>query len=742
MNGDNAHIDYHKFIQGKIVQPSAGGFEINKSDLNIELKDFQKAITQWCLKQGKSAIFSGTGTGKTIMQLEWANKVCQRTGGDVLILAPLAVSLQTVAEGNKFGITVTPARDMSQIKTGINITNYEMLDKFVASQFIGVVLDESSILKSYMGKTRNFIIDFFKDTPYKLACTATPAPNDYTEIGNHSEFMDILSRQEMLAKFFINDTGSASQDWRIKGHAVKHFWEWVSSWAVCMEMPSDIGFDNDGFILPPLNIHEVVVRADITDFDNGKLFKTDRPSAISLHGEMRETSQNRARKAAEMVKNSDDIWLIWCNTNYEADDLKRLLPEAKEVRGSDSIEKKELLSFEFAQGKIRTLISKPSIFGFGMNFQVCHKQIFVGLSYSFEKQYQAIRRCWRYGQTEPVDVYMVMAETETGIYRSVQNKGIKHKEMVNEMMGEIRQISTLGRDTVNMEYEKKVKTGGNWKLIVGDCVEETRQLPADLVDFSIFSPPFAQLFVYSNSIRDMGNCSSDDEFFAHFNYLIPELLRITKPGRLCAVHCSVLPLFKHQVGYIGLKDFRGDIIKSFVTAGWIYHSEVCIWKDPVVEMQRTKALGLLHKQIKKDSSRCRQGIPDYVCVFMKPGENEFPVTHTPHNFSVDKWQQWASPVWFDIRQGNTLNKLVAREDKDEKHICPLQLEVIERCIELWTNPDDLVFSPFAGIGSEGYEAVRLGRRFLGIELKEKYAQIAETNLLSVEKSNSHGTLFG
>lgn len=733
--------DYQEFLAKKIIKPSSGGFDVD--NVNPMLFDWQAEIVKWACKKGKSAIFAGCGLGKTPMQLEWANLVCEHTGGNVLILAPLAVSLQTVHEGEKFGIKVNLAKNNEQVRPGINITNYEMLDKFDVSQFSGVVLDESSILKSFTGKTRKTITDTFSSFDYKLACTATPAPNDYVELGNHSEFLDVLSNQEMLAKFFINNTSvraDGQEGWRLKRHGVKAFWEWVLSWAVCLEMPSDIGYPDNGFVLPPLHMHEVIVKADVADFANGKLFKSERISATDMHREMRETSKDRAQAVADMVNTSPDTWIIWCNTNYEADDLKRRIPEAKEIRGSDSIDKKESLLFGFSQGDFRVLLTKPSIAGFGLNWQHCHKMAFVGLSYSFEQQYQAIRRCWRFGQEKPVDVYMVMAETEIGIYRAVQAKSERHAQMVNEMMGEVRQISHT-RGDLKMVSESKTHKAENWEIINGDCVTESRKIPENHIDFSIFSPPFAQLFVYSNHLQDMGNCSGDDEFFQHFNFLIPELLRITKPGRLCAVHCSVLPLFKHQTGYIGLKDFRGDIIQSFLKHGWIYHSEVCIWKDPVVEMQRTKALGLLHKQIKKDSSMCRQGIPDYVCVFRKPGENQFPITHTPQDFSVDKWQRWASPVWFDINQTNTLNKLVAKEEKDEKHICPLQLEVIERCIELWTNPGELVFSPFAGIGSEGYESIRLGRKFLGIELKEKYVEIAVKNLQTVERQRSQNTLF-
>lgn len=272
----------------------------------------------------------------------------------------------------------------------------------------------------------------------------------------------------------------------------------------------------------------------------------------------------------------------------------------------------------------------------------------------------------------------------------------------------------------------------------GDSCEVIKGMDDNSVHYSIFSPPFASLYVYSNSERDMGNSKTHDEFYTHFRFLVGEMLRITKPGRLLSFHCMNLPTSKQNDGFIGIRDFRGELIRIFLEAGWIYHSEVCIWKDPVTAMQRTKALGLLHKQIKKDSCMSRQGIPDFLVTMRKPGDNPERVTHTNESFPVAKWQQYASPVWMDINPSKTLQRTSAREEKDERHICPLQLEVIERAVDLWTNPEDIVFSPFAGIGSEGYVATQMGRRFIGVELKESYYKQACANLAAVVKQD---TLF-
>jgi DNA modification methylase len=288
-----------------------------------------------------------------------------------------------------------------------------------------------------------------------------------------------------------------------------------------------------------------------------------------------------------------------------------------------------------------------------------------------------------------------------------------------------------------MKTELKTKVlneahGKNWSVYNADCVSFAEGLPDDSVDLSIYSPPFANLYIYGDSVADMGNCEDDAQFFDQYRFLIAENFRITKPGRISCVHCMDLPTSKTMHGYIGRRDFSGEIIRAHIEEGWIYHCRVTVWKDPVVEMQRTKALGLLHKQIKKDSCRSRMGNPDYLLVFYKPGDNPEPVTHTAEEFPVDQWQQWASPVWMDINQTNVLNKTSARDEKDEKHICPLQLDFIKRCLVLWSNTGDVVFSPFAGIGSEGYVAVQHDRKFIGTELKPSYFAQAEANLKAAE----------
>jgi DNA modification methylase len=365
-----------------------------------------------------------------------------------------------------------------------------------------------------------------------------------------------------------------------------------------------------------------------------------------------------------------------------------------------------------------------------MNWQHCARMAFVGLDDSFEKFYQAVRRCYRFGQKRTVQVHLFTAENEGQILLNLKRKEEQHHEMSANMIEHMKDIMNnelSGQQNIVDEYREDTHQGEGFTVHLGDCVKWTRRMADNSIDYSVFSPPFADLFVYSNSDHDMGNCRDDAEFVAQLRFLISELFRIIKPGRNVSFHCMNLPTTKMRQGFIGLRDFRGDLIRAFQDAGFIYHSEVCIWKDPVVAMQRTKALGLLHKTIRENASMSRMGLPDYVVTMRKPGDAEQRVTHGD-DLPVLMWQKYASPIWSDIDQGRTLNKLPARDENDEKHMCPLQLDVIERCIHLWSNRGDLVFSPFTGIGSEGYCAVKMGRRFVGTELKPQYWELAVQNI--------------
>lgn len=737
MNDQN----YSSFLKNKVLIDEPSGFIEN--DLPKELFDFQKAIVKWSLKRGRSAIFADTGMGKTAMQLAWANSVHRYTGNRVLIVAPLCVAYQTCEEANKFDVRKPIfLREMDYNQTGIFVTNYEMLDKFSDAIkegfFNGIVLDESSILKHQDSKNRNKIIKFSKHIPYRLSCTATPSPNDHMELASQSEFLGIMDAVEMLAMFFTYDSGQTSK-WRLKGHAQDRFWEWMASWSVYIKKPSDIGFKDDNYKLPELNIEfiEVASGLNIEDYKDKK--------GLGLKGRnkaRKDTMEIRCQKAAEIANSIDGHVALWCHLNDESKRLKEIVSECDEVKGSDPIKKKEERLINFTNGELKRIVTKPKIAGFGMNWQHCNNTIFVGLNDSYEQLYQAIRRFYRFGQKNKVNAYIITSDLEGDVVKNIKEKEMKTQEMQTKIVKymkdfQTREVMSLSKESG--EYKRDCYKSDNFEMHLSDCVDLASELKDESIDYSIFSPPFASLYTYSNSQRDMGNSKTYDEFWEHFKYLTKELFRALRNGRNISIHCMNLTTTKGRDGFIGMKDFRGDIIRLFQKCGFIYHSEVCVWKNPVVAMQRTKALGLLWKQIKKDSSMSRQGIPDYVLTFRKPGENKKPITHEPEDFTVDEWQQLASPCWTDIRQSDTLNGRMARDKQDERHIAPLQLSLIERCLRLWSLPGDNVFSPFAGIGSEGFVSLKMGRKFIGSELKKSYYENAIRYLNEGEKSFGHCT---
>lgn len=725
-------MTYKEFLAKKIKSIDESGFDIQDEMLNNNLFPFQRYIVKTALKKGRYAIFADCGLGKTLMQLEWANQVNKNTNKPVLILAPLAVSGQTISEGDKFGIDISKAKESNN--QGIVITNYEQIDNIDCTEFAGVVLDESSILKNFEGETKKKIIDSFYHTKYKLACTATPSPNDPMELGNHAEFLNIMSRNEMLAMYFVHDGGETSK-WRLKGHAVKTFYSFVSSWAIMLSNPSNIGFPMDGYELPSLNIQEKQIKTDRRD--NGQLFNDTAISAIDFNNELRLTKLERMDEVVSLVNNSKENFIIWIKQNEEGELLRKLIPDAIEVKGSDSPEYKEKMLLGFAKNEFRVLITKTKIAQFGLNYQNCRNQVFASLDFSFEGLYQAIRRSYRFGQKNEVNIYLITTDTMQNVIQSIKYKQSQFEQMQKEMESSMNSNKEIFK---NADISYNELQNDYFTIRNGDSIQLIQNIETESIGFSVFSPPFAELYTYSSHIEDLGNSKDYKEFFEQFGFLASELFRVIKQGRNIAVHCMDLPIQKGKEGYIGLRDFSGMIIQLFEQVGFIYHSRVTIWKDPVVEMQRTKALGLLHKQVKKDSTMSRVGIPDYVLIFRKDGSRDMPVTNT--DLSVDMWQKYASPVWMDINYSNTLQGYRnAREDEDEKHICPLQLDTIERLIHLYTNKGDTVFTPFMGIGSEVYQAVKMDRYGIGFELKESYFNLAQKNLQELVKSKGQEAIF-
>lgn len=443
-------MSYDAFIARKRIAAPSVGFHVELSDIHPMLFPFQRTVVQWALHRGRAALFEDCGLGKGFQQIEWARHVAEHTRMPVLIFAPLAVAQQMVREGAKLGITVRLVRDQSEIGDGINVTNYDRLHHFTdPTMYGGIVLDESSLLKGLDGTYRKQLTEFAKSIPFRLCCTATPAPNDIFEISNHAEFLDVMTGKEVIALFFTQD-GNTTHSFRLKGHAKDAFWAWMASWCVAMRRPSDLGFSDDGFVLPPLtNIQHVV---DSENYQSHTLFAVEALTLEDRRKARQASIDDRVAKCAELVNASTEQWIVWCDLNAESAALAKAIPDAVEVTGSDSTAHKEQAILDFISGKARVLVSKSLIFGFGLNLQNCARVAFVGLSDSWEQIYQATRRCWRFGQTRPVEVHIITAEAEGAVVKNIERKERQAAEMMAEIVRHMAglQLDQAGRQ--EMEY--------------------------------------------------------------------------------------------------------------------------------------------------------------------------------------------------------------------------------------------------------------------------------------------------
>lgn len=743
--------DYQIFLESKKALVPSLGKRIDKHEIHSMLFPFQRDVTRWAVGKGRAAVFLDTGLGKTFVQLEWARLLGERT----LLVAPLSVARQTTREGKKIGLDVRYVRKQADIDDShlLWITNYEMIEAFDFSRFGAVVLDESSILKSLSGKTRRKLIELCQDVPYRLCCTATPAPNDFIEIGNHAEFLGICSQAEMLAMFFINankehtyfvnnkayrrkGTNKGGTEWRIKHHAEGAFFQWLASWAISMTKPSDLGYKDDGFILPPLNIRAHFVKTAYTPEDS--LFFVGLRGIGDRSKVRRSTIETRVAKVREICNTDDGQWVIWCGLNEESKALAAAIDGAVEVKGNNSPDEKAQSFEDFQDGKFPVIVTKGKIGGFGLNLQNASNMIFCGMNDSWEMWYQCIRREWRYGQTQPVNVHVVLSNLEAGIYRNVMRKDKMATRLREGLIAQSRKYEEgeiQMTDTQRSDYAERTIKGEGWTAMLGDSCERIQELADNSIGLSVYSPPFADLYTYTDSERDLGNSRDSGEFFDHYAFIIREILRVTKPGRLTCVHTSDIPAMAQRDGYIGIKDFPGDVIRAYEKERWTFIGRAFVQKNPQAQAIRTKSKALLFVQMRKDSSDSRPALVDQVLLFKKSGDNAVPVCPVENGeMDNETWIEWAHGIWLGIQETDTLQYSKARDTDDEKHICPLQLGTIERCIKLYSNPGETVLSPFMGIGSEVYMARKLGRRAIGIELKPSYFDIAVQNLRATDSA--------
>jgi DNA modification methylase len=900
-------LEYLDFLATKQHKIGDCGKIINRNLIHSKLFEWQKDIVQWATKKGLCAIFLDTGLGKTFLQLEWARLM----GENTLIVAPLSVARQTVREAHKIDLEVKYVRSQSEI-IGDNklwITNYEMIDSFDYSKFGAVVLDESSILKSIGGHIRQRITELCSGIKYKLCCTATPAPNDYIELGNHTEFLGICKMSEMLATFFINankehtieiegkmyrkkGSNKNGTEWRLKHHAEQTFFQWLSSWAITMTTPSDLGYDDNGFILPELKVNPVFISSDYKPTDQlfftelhgigdrvkvrkstiqGKLeilkdivnnqskaynnsyeqkrilqnvesekqgtsqsiqVKNERPSKRKAKrnicdrrstekyseetstGLVQESSIEKESAEAKSLSNinngvsgfveetkqpvcdmRNDIgqtqhipvsrplsqigesqrvimpklqpsigenegltgiikeggsipreqWIVWCGLDEESRLATMAIPGAIEIKGSDSIDYKTKMIEDFQDGKYQVMVVKTKIAGYGLNLQNSHNQVFFGLNDSWESFYQAIRRQWRYGQKEPVNVYLILHDVETEVYQNVMRKDAMARRLKASLIEQIKDFEKgeLGLNAqISSEYNTQTVKGNNFTAMMGDSCERLKEITENSIDLSVYSPPFASLFTYSATERDLGNSRDSSEFFNHYQFIIKEILRVTKPGRLTCVHTSDIPAMAQRDGYIGIKDFPGDVIRAYEKEGWVFVGRAFVPKNPQAQAIRTHSSALLFVSLRRDSSDSRPALIDQILIFKKDGENAVPILPVK-NGEIDNetWIKWANGVWDGIRETDTLQFANARAADDEKHVAPLQLATIERCIKLYSNPKETILTPFLGIGSEAYVALKFGRKAIGIELKPEYFKVAVENLKFAESMANVKDMF-
>ncbi len=734
------------------------------------LFDYQQWIVKQALARQRFAVFADCGLGKTPIQLEWARQVRARTNGRVLIVAPLQVVAQTIEEARRFYGDELALVDLSDSRErtlewcasgdGVGITNYEKIDGLeLPLNVAGVVLDESSVLKSSMGVRRTSLIAAFRGIGYKLCCSATPAPNDRVEYGEHAYFLDVVrSTREFLARFFVNRDG----EWQLKHHGVEAFYRHLASWSVFMRDPAAFHFVDNRRALPPMRVeyphvgstaeqmaaareHEAGAQPSLFGATPGGITSRTKMMQIA-HGfvlgeTMRRFPTLKPDAIAELVNvtHADEPVIIWVTFDEEGEQLARMIPDAQVIAGKTAKPKRNEIIEAFRRGESpRVLIAKPSMLGFGLNFQACRVQVFSTLTDSFERFYQATRRSYRYGQEKEVLIYVPVTAFDQAM---IQNVMSKERVWIDDATRQeaayaaiLRPRDTSERRIMVSEPQSELDraTGENWTMIHADSIAHMPTMADESMDLAVFSPPFANLFTYSSDLADMGNVRQDGEYRLQWRWFAERLLPIMKPGRVVAVHCMDVIRFAGQHGYRHTYDYPSDLRAGMQDAGFLYRARIAIDKNPQIQATRTKDANLLFATLKRNALDSHPQASECVLVFTVPGDPAVPVI--ANEISNQEWIAWAHHVWYGIRETDVLNAALGKEHDDERHICPLQLSLIERCVRLWTNPGETVFSPFAGIGSEGWESLGWDRKFYGVELKKSYFDTACRFLTEREES--------
>lgn len=805
-------MDYKEFLENKVVISEDYGFDVDESIINTKLKPHQKDICLWGLKGGRRAIFASFGLGKTFMQLEIAKQSIDKSGKPFLICCPLAVSGEFKRDNKKLntGYEITYITDTDTIdnyEPQIYITNYERvrMGDIDPTKFCGVSFDEASILRNLKTETTNYVLSFFKKVPYRFVATATPTPNDYIEILNYADFLGVISRGHALTRFFQRDSTKAGS-LTLYPNKEKEFWMWVSTWAVFINSPADLGYDSTGYDLPQINLVEHCIKSDNKDghidkYNNLVLFKDLSKSLIEVSKEKRESIIARCGKAYDIALDYHSA-IIWHDLESERDILEKLFKEEKSesVYGSQTNLQKENLLIDFSEGKYDYLLTKAKIAGSGCNFQEhCSTAIFAGLTYKFNDFIQAIHRIYRFGQSRQVDIHIIYTENEYHVVKTLFKKWENHKKLQQNMVELVKEYG-LNKEIIKQQMQRqifkdgKMATIGDAVLYNNDTVIISQELAENSIDLILTSIPFGDHYEYSDNYNDFGHNHGNDNFFKQMEFLTPNLLRILKPGHIAAIHVKDRIRYSYQNGtsFTTLEDFSGKTVEHFVKNGFYLMGKITVTTDVVRENNQTYRLGWTEQC--KDATKMGVGLPEYVLLFRKaPSEmnnaySDEPVSKEKSDYTramwqldahayqrsngdrfmtteelqkldlqtiYNKWKQFNSDniysyiehlktceyleefgklsslfmslpvhsntdmVWSDINRMNTLNTNQANSKK-EKHICPLQFDIITRLINRYSNKGDVVYDPFGGLFSTAYKAIEMGRKAISVELNSEY----------------------
>lgn len=817
---------------------SQTGFEVSEDALTPSLFPHVKDTVRWAVRGGCRAIFSSFGMQKTVTQLEIERVIIESEGGAGLIVCPKRVVVEFITQAKEhLNMDVTYVRTMDEVKacqTPIMITNYERVRdgevgvRIDPNYFTVTSLDEASVLRGFGTKTYQEFLPLFSKVPYRFVATATPSPNRYKELIHYAGYLGVMDTGQALTRFFQRDSTKANNLTLYKGKE-QEFWLWVSTWAVFLTKPSDLGYSDEGYELPPLNVIEEVVTVDNDSagyYEDGEkmMFREAALGLAQASKEKRDSINARVQRCVEIInrpENKDNHFLLWHDLEAERYALCKAIPECKAVYGSQDDDEADQIIADFKDGKLKYLAAKPEMLGEGLNFQYhCHKAIMF-IDYRFNDKYQAIARIHRFMQQHPVDLYIVYAESEQEIYKTFNLKWQQHKDMVAKMVEIVRENGLFGLDVENklmryMHSQRQEEKGKLWTAINNDNVLECQQMEENSVGLIVTSVPFSNHYEYTASYNDFGFNADNDEFFKQMDYLTPQLLKVLQPGRVLAVHVKDRILFGNAtgLGMPSLDPFHAMCIFHYMKHGFVLFGMITVDTDVVRENNQTYRLG--YTEMRKDGSKMGVGCPEYVLLFRKlPTDTsrayaDVPVTKTKEEYSLAQWQidahaDWKSSgnrlltyddvknvsnigtirafyrqfakehiynyvehvkfaegleaagklpkdfmaidpvshkdhIWDDVTRMRTLNSRQSQKNL-RMHVCPLQLDIVERLITRYSNKGDVVFDPFGGIGTVPYCAVKLGRKGLSTELNFDYWRDGLAYLREAESEVTSPTLF-